>query len=363
MTKEQAPDQIHQEQTVQQYMGGVKMAVMLGAAVGALIAGSAETANAAPKKLRTLQELPGLNKKVGLETRQKLNNSTVVLISRYKNQPASAWEKVCTATAVTMAGQKPEARLFMTAGHCFDVGDGSGVLDMPNNPTGAANFAGVLGKDYAFADINATQNIQKMSPMGFVSDVVINTKDTDVALLKAQKSDKIAQGAKTLDDIIPITYKRAKLTQGQQVAMYTSPSSVTTPIKTTGRYLGIINHRDTDNGPVRKIALVGISPKSQDKDGCLPGASGSSALAENGTVFGPLSYAVNFGYKQRPAVPSDTFASPDALVARNIWSNDLRVKLKEFPTICGYTVPPTNFEAQMLAGLHTPAENLGIQGS
>ena len=356
---EQAP--IQEQHKLNERMA--KTALMLGvvASLAGNLAESPDRAEAVPHRLRDVHELPGYNKRVSSETRAKLADSTVVLMSRYKGSNDD-WEEVCTVTAVKVPGQNPDDRLFLTAGHCIEVGAQSGSFKLPSNPLKSANFMKAQPKEFVITDADANKTMRHMTPLGEVTGISVNTSGIDSALLRVVSTGDLPQTGKRLSDIPSISYKRAKLAQGRQVAITTSPENSVAPINTTGRYLGTVNVRDTDNGPMRKIDLVGIKPKTQDKDACLPGASGSSALAENGAVLGPLSFAVNFGYKKTPAVPSDTLASPDAMLARNLWSKDLRVNMKDFSTICGYSHTPATFAMDMLQGLNNPAEKY-VQGS
>lgn len=341
--------------------------VLATAAATVALAGAIEVptsaideASAASKTMAKPKQLPGAGVTVKDATKEKLQQSTVKILARWKGYEGD-WYETCTGTKVNAVG----AEYVATAAHCFGEATGaeSGLIDTQNNSSSqepkALDFLHASPLEYAISDPLLSSDQRKQTPLGIVEGIAIGVQGTDWALLKVRPTDvgEAQIQPRTFNDIAPFPYtsglaRKQQPVAGQQVALFGVPSaSQNVPVPAKGTYLGRAKTYNSFGKPVA-FDYVGIKPKTPDRDTCNFGASGSSFSADvyDGKVAfvsGPLSRRLNTKYDPySPQYYVD--GEPNSIVqdmtrlnieaGMRTLENDLKVSLKSFTTICGFSV-------------------------
>lgn len=334
--------------------GPGEKALIIAGAVAAIATGSAlanpEQAEAI-QGLRNVTELPGhrLNT-VSPEIRQKLEDSTVSLKSRYISDANYPFEVAGSAVSIKLPGQNPNTRYFFSSNRAIGVGPESGSFKFPGQKS--MDYVNVVGENFIVSDPFAGGVLADIA-FGQATGISVNTNGNDVSLLKVESTGDIEQTGMRLSDVPSVTYKgmgKAKL--GQKMAVYLLDPTSKVPIKTVGRYVGTSQIKDS-NGVVRTIDYVGAKANTLSADGSI-------ASAKNATT-GPLSYVINTGISENDPVVARTAQDiADAQLEKRAIEQDIEVDLSGYNTIFAYgRVNP----AVMVAGLNRFAEQYGVQGS
>lgn len=333
--------------------------------------------------LRKTSSLPGYEKVLKPEAREKLSASTVKVAFRHKGYNGydpGVWVANCTGVKVNANG----GSYVSTAAHCLQniTAKDNGLFNKPADQPKAYDFAKIADSARIEYGIFKSDNAQNLTrPIGIVDGISVSMRGHDAALFSIRPTEEgagvfeampAANFATKQEQALP----RPKL--GQKVALFGVPEAIgSRPLSGTGRYLGRIQisvRSDThDQIDTALVDIVGIKPKSIKEDACNFSASGSSFSATvkgNATYFsGPLSRRVNSIYdpyimdqRDRTAMRGDVRNEiDDAEMTRQIWQSKLRVDGDPFETFCAYepNLPNTYDHLVNGFGVYAPDDQFG----
>ena len=330
-------------------------ALMIAGAVAAIATGNA-LANPgqaeAIQSLRNVTELPGYKlSTVSPEVRQKLEDSTVQLKSRYISDANYPYEVAGSAVSVKLPGQNPNIRYFLSSNRSIGVGPESGSFKVSNLKAG--NYINITGKEFGLFDPFAGGALADI-PFGQATGISVNTNGNDVSMMQVESTGDIEQTGMRLSDVASIAYKgmnKARL--GQKMAVDVLDTGSKVPVKTVGRYVGTSQIKDEETGVIRTIDFVGIKANTLSADGSI-------AASKNATT-GPLSFVINTGIGENdPVVARTAKEVAEAQLEKRAIEQDLEVDLSGYKTIFAYgRVNPST----MVAGLKVFAEQYGAKDS
>lgn len=280
-------------------------------------------------------DLHGAGKKPSLSQHQQLMRAAVRLVRYPKNGVPHPDGQYCSGTKVAQGSKT----YILSAAHCFkgDVGD---VL--PAGLPQAMNIDKELDYSHAIVDPNVPNVRRVQVPLGKVARVAVSRSgDTDLALLTVKDTSPAFDNKPAIPLSLIAYGDRPPLLPGQEVAMYTATdASSDEPIITSGKYLGRTSDLPT-NGWSKRLDLVGVRPDRFSKDPCTPGASGATGWFAEGSVGGPLAIANNTYYPLVEPTPTTVQDPRDAAATRDFIEHKLKVDASGFPTICGFSVIPS----------------------
>lgn len=317
--------------------------------------------------------LPGIHDVVDTQTREKIKDSTVIIVKQETQADGSKkWRHICTGMRRSaVASKEIKNDLISTASHCFKEELGFSDLT-PVALSGSANSVALnyidqLQSKYA---ISAPESIE--DPIALVKGVSMmqatdySTRDTALLEVEPLQSSNQSEPHRSFQQIKPIPYlsyekHQKKLPKvGAQVAMYGNQIVNTLPQAGTGIFLGTALQQRENS--IQQVYAVGVRAKTIEKNLCFYSRSGSSVISKSGYVFGPQStwsstlnpkYLKDWGYIRTAAhlkIEKDNIRTQ-----RIEYQNQLGIKLGGFTTICFYNAQQRDDTKVLLAGLEKPS--------